>query len=90
MFQILDTIVALDIRFNFRCAILFTVIWIIKVPIPGKPIFSNQNDLRWANFIMFDWMIVDSADSVHMQYIYVLHGVPVQTALVAKEIMVTI
>jgi len=62
-FQILDAIVVLCIGFIVRCTILFTVIWIIQVAIPVKPIIGIRNAIRCAIIVALDWMTVDSPDS---------------------------
>jgi len=62
-FRILDAIDLLYIRFNVCRAIVFTVIWIILVPILVKPIFSVRNAFRCTILITVTWMMVDSSDS---------------------------
>jgi len=67
-FWILDTILLLYHRFNVCRAVLFTVIWSIEVPIPVKLDFGVRNAFRYAILITFDWMTVDTSDSVDIQY----------------------
>jgi hypothetical protein len=65
--RMLDALVLVHIRFNVRCAIIFSVIWIISGHIPVKPIFSVLNAFRCAILLTFKWMMVDSPDSVDIE-----------------------
>ena len=59
----IDAIVLLYIGFIVRCAILFTVNWIIQVAFPVQPIIGVRNAFRCAVLRAFVWMTVDSSDS---------------------------
>jgi hypothetical protein len=57
----------LYIRFNVRCAILFSVIGIIQVTIHCQPIVSGRNEFQSVINSGFDWMTVDSPNSADIQ-----------------------
>jgi len=68
-FRILDAIVSLHIRLNICRAIVSTVICMIQVAIPVKPIFGGRDGFRCAILINFNWMTVDSSDLADIQYL---------------------
>jgi len=68
-FWILNSVVQFNIYFIVCLAIIFTVVWIIQVPIPVKPIFGVWNHKRWAIIITSGRMAVDSFDSADIQYL---------------------
>lgn len=62
-FRNLDAIVLLYVRFNVSHAIVFGVIWIIRVPITLELSFGVRNTFWCAILISFDWMMIASSDS---------------------------
>jgi len=67
-FWILTALVQFHIWFIVCLPVVFAVIWIIQVPIPVQPIFSDWNDFRWTILITFGRMAVDLFDSADIQY----------------------
>jgi len=61
-FRIFDAIVVLYIGFLDHIVILFTVVWIIQVTIPAKPIFDVRNAFRCVIIVAFDWTTVDPSN----------------------------
>jgi len=55
-FWILDSTGWVHVGFIVRLPVVFTVIWIVQVPIPVKPIFSIRIALRCTFLITFSWM----------------------------------
>ena len=68
-FWILKAVLQFHIWLIVCLPVVFSVVWIIQVPIPVKPIFSVWNAFRWAIPITFSRIAVNSFDSADIQYL---------------------
>jgi len=66
---IIDAIVKLYLRFIVRHSVIFSVIWIIQVPIQVNLIFGVWNTFRCTILMTFSRMAVDSFESVDIQFL---------------------
>jgi len=63
-FRILDAIIVLYIGSTVCLLVIISLIWLMKVTIPVKPILCVGNALRCTLLMTFGWMMVDIFDSV--------------------------
>jgi len=68
-FESLDAIAWVYIWLIVGLTVVFTLIWIIQIANPVKPIFNVENN-SWCTFLLtFAWMTINSPDSVDIQYL---------------------